>query len=142
MIPTLGEEAMLQALFQGVDTNFVAAGANLYLGLCNQTPDKADDMTDISTEPTVANGYARKAIARNTTGFPTIEQVNGESRIVSLVVTFTASGGDFDASFTRAFLCTSASGSTGTLLAYSGAYATPILLADGVSQQMKFEFYP
>ena len=142
MITTAGEEALLAALFQGVDTNFVAAGANLYLGLCNQTPAKADVMTDISTEPSVANGYARAAIARNITGFPTIEQVNGESRIVSLVLTFTASGGDFSASFTRAFLCTSASGTTGTLLAYSGAYATPILLADGQSQQIKFEFYP
>ena len=142
MIPTAGEEALLQALFQGVDTNFVAAGANLYLGLCNQTPVKTDVMTDISTEPSVANGYARKAIVRSAVGFPTIEQVNGESRIVSLVLTFTAAGGDFSASFTRAFLCTSASGSTGTLLAYSGAYATPILLADGQSQQLKFEFYP
>jgi len=142
MITTEGEEALLEALFQGVDTNFAAAGGNLYLGLCNQTPDKADTMLDISTEPTVANGYAREAIARNITGFPTIEQVNGESRIVSLVLTFAASGGAFSTSFTRAFLTTSASGSTGTLLAYSGAYATPILLADGQSQQIKFEFYP
>lgn len=141
MLTTEGEEALLAMLFQG-DTTPVDAGANFYLGLCNQTPDKADTLADISTEPTVANGYARKAISRDVTGFPIIEQVNGESRIVSLVLTFTAAGGDFDASFTRAFLTDASSGSSGTLIGYSGAYATPVLLSDGQSQQIKFEFYP
>ena len=141
MLPTYGEEALLKMLFQG-DNTIVAAGGNFYLGLCNQTPAKNDTLTDITTEPTVANGYARESIIRSAVGFPTIEQINGESRIVSLVLTFTASGGDFDKSFTRAFLCDVASGTAGTLIAYSGAYSSPILLVDGESQQVKFEFYP
>ena len=141
MITTEGEENFLKMLFQG-DNTIVAAGANFYLGLCNQTPDKADTLSDISTEPLVANGYARIPISRDITGFPVIEQVNGESRIVSLVLNFAASGGDFSASFTRAFLCNVSSGSAGILFAYTGAYASPILLADGQNQQIKFEFYP
>lgn len=141
MIPYEGEEALLKMLFQGDDT-IVAAGGNFYLGLCNQTPSKNDNLIDITTEPSVANGYARKPIVRSAVGFPTIEQVNNETRILSLVVTFTASGGDFSSSFTRAFLTDAASGSTGVILAYSGAYDTPILLTDGQSQQMRFEFYP
>ena len=141
MIPYAGEEALLKMLFQG-DNTIVAAGANFYLGLCNQTPDKDDLMADIATEPTVTNGYARAAISRNVTGFPTIEQINTETRIISLVLSFTASGGDFSSSFTRAFLCTDASGLGGTLLAYSGAYASPILITDGQTQDLRFEFYP
>ncbi len=141
MIPYDGETALLQMLLQG-NNAIVAAGANFYLGLCNQTPVKSNVMGDISTEPLVANGYARQAISRDTTGFPTIEQINNETRAVSLTLTFAASGGNFSTSFTRAFLCTDASGLTGTLLAFSGAYASPILLADGQSQQVKFEFYP
>jgi len=141
MITSAGEQQLLKMLFQG-DNTIVAAGANFYLGLCNQTPAKTDTMADISTEPTVANGYARKAIVRSAVGFPVIEEVNGETRIVSLVISFTAAGGDFDASFTRAFLCTDASGLGGTLFAYSGAYGSVITLLDGETRQIKFEFYP
>lgn len=141
MIPYEGEESLLKMLFQG-DNSIVAAGGNFYLGLCNQTPLKSDQLADITSEPAVANGYARQPITRNAIGFPTIEQINNETRILSLVVTFSASGGDFSASFTRAFLTNVASGTSGLLLAYSGAYDTPILLEDGQSQQIKFEFYP
>lgn len=141
MLTYEGEEALLKMLFQG-DNTIVAAGADFYLGLCNQIPVKGDVMADISTEPTVTNGYARKAIVRSAIGFPTIEQVNNETRIVSIVLDFAAAGGDFSASFTRAFLCTDAAGLAGTLFAYSGAYSSPILLADGQNQQLKFEFYP
>lgn len=141
MITTVGEQDILKILFQG-DNIIVPAAGNFYLGLCNQVPAKGDTLASITTEPSVANGYARIALSRDTTGFPTIEQVNGETRIVSKVVTFTAAGGAFDKSFTRAFLCNAASGNVGELIAYSGAYASPILLADTQSQQMKFEFYP
>lgn len=141
MIPTLGEEALLKMLFRG-DNTIVAGGGNFYLGLCNQTPLKTDELSDITTEPAVANGYARQPITRDAIGFPTIEQVSGETRIVSIVVTFSASGGDFSASFNRAFLTNVSSGSAGILLAYSGAYDSPILLEDGESKQMRFEFYP
>ena len=140
MLTQVGKDALLKMAFQG-DNTIIAAGANFYLGLCNQIPVADDILADITTEPLVANGYARKAIARNTTGFPTVEIVNGETRILSLVVDFAAAGGDFSASFNRAFICSAASGSVGTLFGYSGAYATPILLADGQNQQMKFEFH-
>lgn len=140
MITTVGEEAFLKMLFQG--DNIVSPGGNFYLGLCNQIPAKDDTLLDISTEPAEANGYARIPIQRSITGFPVIEQVNNESRITSLVLNFVASGGDFSASFTRGFLCDAATGLTGILFAYSGAYSSPILLTDGQNQQIKFEFYP
>ena len=141
MITHEGESEFLKMIFHG-DDSLIAPAGNFYLGLCNQTPAKADLLTDINTEPSVTNGYARQAISRDTTGFPTIEIINNETRIVSLVVTFTAIGGDFSASFTRAFLTDQASGTVGALLCYSGAYSAPITILDGQSRTMKFEFYP
>ena len=140
MITTEGEEAFLKMLFQ--DVTVVAGGANFYLGVCNQTPVKSDTLADISTEPSAAGGYARIALTRNATDFPTVGQVDGESRILSILKTFTATGADFSTSFTRLFLTDAASGSVGTLFAYSGAYSSAIQLLNGQSQDFQFEFYP
>lgn len=143
MIVTEGEEALLKMIFQDDDT-IVAGGGNWYLGLCEQVPVKGDTLSDITTEPTSQGGYARIAIARNSTDFPTanIGQVGGETRILSLVKTFSAVGDDFSRTFDRAFICNVASGSAGILIAYTGQYSSPILLLDGNTQDVQFEFYP
>lgn len=144
MIVTEGEEAFLKILFQGDNTIVVATSGNWYLGLCEQTPDKSDDLTSITTEPTSAGGYARQAIARDSTDFPTanIGQVGGETRCLSLVQTFAASGADFSRTFDRAFLCNVASGTAGILFGYTGQYSSAIQIFDGQSQDVQFEFYP
>lgn len=141
MLTYEGEDAFLKMLFQG-DNTIVPAAGNFYLGLCNQTPTKNDTLTSIVSEPSSAGGYARQPISRDTTGFPTISILSGESRIISLVINFAASGADFSSSFTRAFLTDAASGSAGTLFGYSGAYSSPVLLLDGQNRNVKFEFYP
>ena len=141
MITHEGEEAFMQMLFQG-DNTIVAAGANFYLGVCNQTPIKTDTLSDISSEPSSAGGYARQALVRNSTDFPTLGQVDAETRILSILATFAASGADFSAPFTRLFLTDAASGSVGTLFCYSGAYSAAIQLLDGQSKDVQFEFYP
>jgi len=141
MITTEGEEALLKMLFQG-DNTIVAAGANFYIGVCNQTPDKGDTLADITTEPSSAGGYARIALARNSTDFPTLGQIDGETRILSILKTFSAVGADFSTGFTRLFLTDAASGSTGTLFAYSGPYSSAISLLNGQTQDFQFEFYP
>lgn len=141
MITHVGAAELIKMIFHGDDA-LIAAGGNFYLGLCNQTPDKGDILSDISSEPTVTNGYARQAISRDITGFPTTEIVNDETRVLSLIVTFAASGGDFSSSFTRAFLTDAAAGSAGVLLAYTGAYPAAITILDGESRTMRFEFYP
>lgn len=129
-----GENAYLLDIFR--------KGGTVYMGLCNQTPNKTDTLASITTEPSVANGYARQPITLDASGFPDIEIVNNETRIVSAAVTFAAAGGDFDKSFTRAFLCSVASGSSGTLYGYSGAYSSAILLLDTQSKQLKWVFHP
>lgn len=133
-----GEEAFLKMLMQG-DNTIVAAGGNFYLGLCPTTPAEAHDLTSLS-EP-AAGGYARQSVARNTTGFPTVDQVGGMFRAVSALVTFTATGADYDIAIDRAFLCNVSTGTAGILFAYSGALATPITLLDGETLPMQYELY-
>jgi len=131
-----GEEAFLKQLFQNV-----ALSASLYVGLCNQTPAETDVLADLTTEPSVTNGYARELLTRNAVDWPGVDSVNGVKRIASKQITFTASGGDFSTDFTRAFLCDAASGSVGTLFSYSGPLSAAILLLDGVSFDMQYEFF-
>lgn len=126
-----GEEHYLKGIFQNVFP--IAGGANFKVGLCNQSPADDDTLSSITTEPTTTNGYARQTLARNATGFPTFETVNGHNRIVSAEITFTASGGDFSTSFSRAFLTDDTD-----LFAYGGALSAPILLTDGNSFAMKY----
>ena len=134
-----GEEEYLKMIFQNVSA--IAGGANWYIGLCNQLPAEADILSSISTEPTVTNGYARQSLVRSAVGWPTITVINGHKVIRSATVTFTASGGSFDAAFTRAFLTDQASGTVGKLYAYSGALTAAVILADTQSFQMQYECF-
>ena len=137
-----GKDVLLKMMWQG-DGSVVAAGGNYYVGLCNQAPasDGSDTLLTISTEVPVAHNYARIALTRDAVGFPTITTVNGKKVIQSKVITFSASGGDFNSAFTRAFLCTSASGSGGKLISFSGALSAALTLLSGQSFPMQYQFY-
>lgn len=135
-----GEEAFLKMLMQG-DVGDVALGGNFYVGLCADTPAETDVLTDIASEPSSAGGYARLALSRDATGFPTIDQVSGVFRAQSKVITFTASGVDFDTAIDRAFLCNVISGTSGVLFAYSGALPSALTVSDGDSLPVQYELY-
>ena len=128
-----GRDEFLNCLF-----NYQAL--TFYVGLCNQVPDNADVLTDITTEPGATGGYARQALTQDAVGWPTIDTVSGVPHAASKVLTYTASGADFDAVFSRAFLCSVASGA-GKLYGYSGALSVPITLLDGTSFQMQYEVF-
>jgi hypothetical protein len=134
-----GEEHFLKAILQNVFP--IAGGANFYIGMCNQIPADTDLLTDISTEPTATNGYARQAITRDAIGWPTLATVNGHISLQSTTETFTASGGDFSAAFTRLFLTDQLSGTTGDLYSYSGALTTPVTVLATQSFQAKYELF-
>lgn len=109
-----GEKAMLDTFFRKNSSLYFAADY-FYIGLYKGTIVETSVISTIPNEPAVANGYARIAVARTPVGFPTMEQDdNGNWRIASLVVTFTASGGDIGP-INGAFLCTS-SDATGALI--------------------------
>jgi len=140
MLTFEGEEALLKMIFHG-DETIVATGANFYLGACNQTPAKTDTLANISSEPSSQGGYARLPLARNILEFPTLGQIDAETRILSIVATFSAVGADFSSPFTRLFLTNVASGSAGILLAYSGAYSSAIQLLNGQSKDVQYAFF-
>lgn len=132
-----GKEAYLKMLMQGNNV-IVAAGANFYMGLCAAV---AATLADIATEPTVTNGYARSAIIRSAVGWPTIEEVAGQWMAQSTTETFTASGGAFSTTFTRAFLCSVSAGTGGILFAMSAALPSAITLGDGQSFSAAYELF-
>jgi len=134
-----GESNFLKAIFQNAFP--IAGGGNFYIGLCDQVPAETDTLGSITTEVTVGGGYARIPITRDAVGWPTVDSVNGDARIVSKQVTFAASGAGFDKAFTRAFLCDAASGSTGNLFSYSAALTQGVLLAAGSSFPLQYEFF-
>lgn len=135
-----GEDEFLKMIMRA-DLSTIAAGGNWYLGLCDQVPVETDVLTDITTEPTIGvGGYARQIITRDATGFPTLDRINGVGVIRSTVENFAASGADFSAQISRAFLCDVASG-VGILFAYSGALTTPITITDGTSINVQYELF-
>lgn len=140
MICSAGAESLLKMMFRGTTAD-VSVGGNFYIGICGSAAAFADTLASISTEPTVTNGYARIALTRDATGFPTIATVNGIWRALSKSITFTASGGAFSQNLVRIFLSNVASGTSGILYAYSGALINAITIADGQSYQITYEFY-
>ena len=140
IITDQGEEDLLKMILQA-DVAIISAGGNWFVGLCEETPGETDTLASISTEPTSAGGYARQPIARNTTGWPTISQVNDAFRGLSLQITFAASGADFSRTIQRAFLTNVASGTAGRLFAYSGLLPNPLLITDGNNLPVKYELF-
>lgn len=131
-----GAEDYLGEIFQN------AGLGTFYVGLCNQVPDNADVLADITTEPTIGIGaYARQPLARNTTDWPSITTQNGESYATSKQITFTATGADFDAAHSRLFLCSVLTGFVGTLFAYSAALPTAMTITDGNSWDAQYQFF-
>jgi len=136
-----GEEAYLKMLLRD-DQTIVAGGADFFIGLVNRVPDETDTLAIMAAdEIPVANGYARQPVPRNSTGWPTLDSVNGRSRILSDAITFTAAGGDFTSDFTRAFMCNVVSGTAGVLFSYSGALTAPLTVLDTESFQMQYEVF-
>ncbi len=139
LIPDGGKDEFYKMIFQ--DVTAIAGGANWYIGLCDQTPAAANLLTDITTEPSGAGGYSRKAVVRSAVGWPTISTINSRRAITSLAVTFTAAGADFSRVFSRMFLTDQSSGTAGKLYSISGPQTPAVLITDGASVQLQYRFY-
>lgn len=122
-----GEQSFLKMIARA-DVADVAAGGNFFIGLSGVAITPTDTLATLSGEPGVVNGYAREAVTRNSAGWPSLSQVNGLWRIATSTISFNASGGDFDANISRAFLCNVSSGSAGLLFAVSAALLTPLTI--------------
>jgi len=126
-----GEESILESFFRA------AVGytpVSFYVRLCNDNLVITDTLTTIINEP-VGNGYDAQELERSTVGFPTKELDAGAYRLVSKILTFTASGGDIGP-VTTAFLSTT-SENTGKLIAFRALAMTRTIL-DGDSMTIQF----
>ena len=142
LIPNEAELAYLEILFQGNDTYVPLSTGNYYVGLSGS--DAFDEDTTLATLPgelTSQGGYARLALARNATDWPTVALVNGDGKAESKAVTFSASGAAFSDAIRRIFLCNVATGTAGKLLAVSASIATPVQVNDGEDFPTRYDVY-
>lgn len=93
-----GSKAIITAWAQNVAPN------GFYLGLVKGTPTPTMTLNDM-IEPTVGvNGYSRKQVTRDTTGWPDFGNVGSENFIGTQFITWTPVGGAFDKVITRVAL--------------------------------------
>jgi len=105
-----GEMLMLDVFFRNASiTN------TFYARLARDILEDTDTLTTIQNEP-VGNGYSPQPLARSSGGFPILEKHEGDYRVVSSEVSFTASGGDIGP-INLLFLATT-SDNTGYLIGY------------------------
>ena len=93
----VGMQQVLQAAFQEYELTW-------YMGLCAVNPADSIALNTVGEPTDGVNGYARAELALNSTNWPTISNINGESYVESREVDFTVSGGDYDAQVNRLFL--------------------------------------
>ena len=136
MLNQEGMGALLAMLFQDAQ-GVIAGGGNFYIGLKDINASPTDTLATITGEPS-GNGYARQPVVRSAVGWPVTNLINGSGMITSLVVNFTASGGNWS-TVSRLFLCSVASG-VGLLFAESASF-TPITVTDGQTLPAQYEFF-
>ena len=91
-----GMQQVLYAAFQGAEPTW-------YMGVCAVNPADSLALNAINEPTEGVNGYARSALILNSTNWPTISNINGESYVESRDVTFVATGA-YDSQVNRFFL--------------------------------------
>lgn len=133
-----GEDSILETFFR-LTASYIPA--NFYVRLCNDTLTETDTLSTILNEPT-GNNYDTQLAAgdytvpASTVGFPTKDTFEGDYRLKSKEITFTADGGDIGP-VTTVFLATSSDNSK-KLIAYLALPLTRTIL-DGDSMIVQFE---
>lgn len=129
-----GSGLILAAALRNTDIEF-------WVGLCSAVYTPTLQIEEI-TEPTVAvNGYARQAVSRDSTGWPSDGEVNGENYIESLPLVWEAIGGAFDQPVTRMFICGSESDASGDVFALSAPLPDDLVIdPDVIESDRTFKY--
>jgi hypothetical protein len=118
-LTAFGRLEILRMAFAGNTRALTAAGANFHVGLCTALPSDSLMLENLA-EPTLGvNGYARIAVSRDGTGWPTDGYVDGEAYIESKDLVFAAVTGNFSKPVSRLFICQSSNAVTGNVIALS-----------------------
>jgi hypothetical protein len=139
-----GAEEMLKMALQGDDGTLVASGGSFWIGLCVGLPTLGLQIEDL-VEPTIGtNGYARKEITRDSTGWPNSGTVNGQFYLETADLIWEASGGAFDQDVQRLFFMDSETDTTGDLIALSASLPDPITIDEStleVNRTFRYRIY-
>jgi hypothetical protein len=127
-----GEESILETFFR-LNSSYIPS--EFYVRLCNDTLIETDLLIDILNEPS-GSGYSVQLVEASSVGFPTKDVYQGDYRLTSKEVTFTAAGGDIGPCNT-VFLATT-SNNTGKLIAFLDLPLTRTILS-GDSMIVQFE---
>lgn len=99
-----GEKAILDVFYRKNDALYFADDY-FYIGMYRGSISESTILTTIPNEPS-GNGYSRLSVERSDVGWPTIEQHEGDWRVISIELELTASGGNIGP-VSGAFVCTS-----------------------------------
>jgi len=128
-----GALGILQAYYQGVAASLPST---FYVRLCNYSPLVTDTLLTIQNEPS-GGGYAPQPVPASTVGFPINDVApDGNSRITSTIVTFTATTANIGPVIT-AYLATT-SNNTGILQGFLPLSMQRTILA---GDSMTYQFY-
>ena len=127
-----GEESILETYFRG-DATYIPT--EFYVRLCNDDLVTTTTLSTVSGEPADTYGYEPQLIERSTVGFQTKELNEGVYRIISKLISFTASGGSIGPVRT-AYLATTLD-NTGKLLAFRSLTLSRTIL-DGDTMTLQF----
>ena len=109
-----GIELMLKAVFQGDNFN------GFTIGLTGNKSD-VETLAAVTLEPLSSEGYARQAVSRNVSGWPTLDKRTGVVEVTSKAVTFRPRV-NFSQKVIRAFLASD----SGKLIAMSQPFPTEL----------------
>ena len=136
---SVGRQSFLKMMFNNDQTYL-----EFYAGLMGQAYTDTTTLAEIYgvSEPTIGtNGYARHKLERTAIDFPNIENVDGEWRARSKLMTWTGVGGEFDRSVSRLFLASVGVGAAGQVFAVSGMLSAPILVSPDNPLPAKYELW-
>lgn len=129
-----GQKRMLEAVFQNATAG--KPMGTLQISLIDEVPAYGALIAAITTEPTSQGGYARQSLTAVIANW-TVDSINGEGRVTSSTVTFTASGADFSRTFSRFML----SETSAEIISYSSPISAPRLILNGQSQAVAYRMY-
>lgn len=129
-----GQIRMYEAVFQNATAG--KPMGSLEISLIDEVPSYSGLIAAITTEPTSQGGYARQVLTATTANW-SVDSINGEGRVTSATVTFTASGADFSRAFSRFMLSEQGK----EIISYSSPIASPRLILDSQSQIVAYRMY-
>ncbi len=129
-----GQQRILEAVFQ----NQTAAKpmGTLEIGLIDEVPAYGGLIAALTTEPTAQGGYARQTLTPVVANW-TVDSINGEGRVTSATVAFSAVGNDFSRTFSRFFLAENG----GEIISYSSPISAAKLILNGQTQNIAYRMY-